>query len=242
MDKMEQAQDEYADTFNGKAGEDSTGYGINPAVAEMDAMAKAFAEPDVVVGAPIKIEKIEAQVLPAATGEASPDPMVESQPEQTEQPATSEAQAPEAKPEFKTFGQAFKYHRAQAMNGGPSTFEWNGKKFTTQLKSEVAPGKAKPAKNKAAAEAAKFESEFINRDKPPANPVDRSKTLAFRDAVNSQPLNLDADPTAMKSIDEIAAGVARAAANKAAKPAPAAPPAKDAYYRGNGIIKQGEKS
>ena len=160
-------------------------------------------------------------------------------PEQTtEQPATAAAAAPE----FKTFGQAFKWHRAQAANGGPSTFEWNGKKFTTQLKSEVAPGKAKPAKNKAVAEAAKFESEFVNRDKPPANPVDRSKTLAFRDAVNSQPLNLDADPTAMKSIDEIAAGVARAAANKPAKPAPAAPPAKDAYYRGNGIIKQGEKS
>lgn len=185
MDKMEQAQDEYADTFNGKAGEDSTGYGINPAAAEMDAMAKAFAEPDVVVGTPIKIEKIEAQVLPAATGEASPDPMVESQPEQTEQPATSEAQAPEAKPEFKTFGQAFKWHRAQAANGGPSTFEWNGKKFTTQLKSEVAPGKAKPAKNKAAAEAAKFESEFVNRDKPPAATLAQAKAKEYADAENA---------------------------------------------------------
>lgn len=44
---------------------------------------------------------------------------------------------PESMPQFKTFGQAFKYHREQAMNGGPSTFDWNGKKFTTRIKSEV---------------------------------------------------------------------------------------------------------
>ena len=180
MDKMEQTQDEYADTFNGKTGEDSAGagYGIDPAKADVDAMVQAFAEPDVKVGAPIKIEKIEAEVLPAATGEAATEPMGEDHPEQAKQSAATEDKTTEAAPEFKTFGQAFKYHRAQAMNGGPSTFEWKGKKFTTQLKSELpAKVKAAPSKANGVTEAEKFERDFVNRDQPTAKPADRSMTL-----------------------------------------------------------------
>ena len=219
MDKMEQAQDEYADTFNGKTGEDSAGagYGIDPAKADVEAMAQAFAEPDVKVGAPIKIEKIEAEVLPEATGEASPEPADKTQPEQPEQSAAPEAKATEAAPEFKTFGQAFKYHRAQAMNGGPTTFEWNGKKFTTQLKSELPAKKAAPAKAKTATEAQKFEDEFVNRDQPK---IDRSKTLAYREGAASQPVNLNEDPTRIKTADEIAAGVVRAGKVAPSEPAP----------------------
>lgn len=218
MDKMEQAQDEYADTFNGKTGEDSegTGYGIDPGKADADAMAQAFTEPDVAVGGPMQTEQIEAEVLPPASGEAGPEPMAESQPEQ--------GAAPEAKtdsmPEFKTFGQAFKYHRAQAMNGGPSTFEWKGKKFTTQLKSEVpAKVKAAPAKAKAkvASESQQFEDEFVNRDQPK---IDRSKTLAYREGAASQPVNLNEDPTRIKTADEIAAGVVRAGKVAPSEPAP----------------------
>lgn len=219
MDKMEQAQDEYADTFNGKTGEDSAGagYGIDPAKADVDAMAQAFAEPDVVVGSPIKIEKIEAEVLPTATGDASPDPMGEADVKQPEQSIAPGAKAAEAAPEFKTFGQAFKYHRAQAMNGGPSTFEWKGKKFTTQLKSEVPAKKVSPAKPKATTEAQMFEDEFVNRDQPN---IDRSKTLAYRDGAASQPVNLNEDPTRIKTADEIAAGVVRAGKVAPSEPAP----------------------
>lgn len=216
MDKMEQAQDEYADTFNGKTGEDSegTGYGIDPGKADADAMAQAFTEPDVAQSAPVRVASIEAEVLPPASGEAGPEPMTEPQAEQSSAP---EAVA-EAMPEFKTFGQAFKYHRAQAMNGGPSTFEWKGKKFTTQLKSEVpVKVKAAPAKAKVASESQQFEDEFVNRDQPK---IDRSKTLAYREGAASQPVNLNEDPTRIKTADEIATGVVRAGKVAPSEPAP----------------------
>lgn len=217
MDKMEQAQDEYADTFNGKAGEGSAGYGIDPSKAEVDAMAQAFAEPDVAVTTPIKIEKIEAEVLPAATGESNSDPMAEANSKQPEESIAPEAKSAEEAPEFKTFGQAFKHYRAQALNGGPSTFEWKGKKFTTQLKSEVPAKKVSPAKPKATTEAQKFEDEFVNRDQPK---IDRSKTLAYREGAASQPVNLNEDPTRIKTADEIAAGVVRAGKVAPSEPAP----------------------
>lgn len=214
MEKMEQAQDEYADTFNGKTSEDSAGYGLDPAKADVDAMAQAFAEPDAATAEPVRTASVEAEVLPPASGEASPEPVAEPQPEQASAP---EAKA-EAMPEFKTFGQAFKYHRAQALNGGPSTFEWKGKKFTTQLKSEVpAKVKASPAKAKTATEAQKFEEEFVNRDQPK---IDRSKTLAYREGAASQPVNLNEDPTRIKTADEIAAGVVRAGKVAPSEPAP----------------------
>ena len=228
MDKMEQAQDEYADTFNGKTGEDAkdAGYGIDPGKADMDAMAKAFSEPEVEVGAPIKIEKIEAEVLPPASGESSPDPVTEAG---TEKPAATEPKA-DATPEFKTFGQAFKYHRAQAQNGGPSTFEWNGKKFTTQLKSEVAA--AKPAAKKSAAkpnaEAAKFEEEFVNRDQPKSG---ESPAKDGRPWYQMGPKN-----TFIREGDEPKNGPIYGS-----KPKSGESPAKDELYRGKGAY-QGELS
>ena len=223
----------------GDAGASDAGYGLDPRQAEVDNMASAFDGAEVTVGEPMNVAKIDAAALPEPSGDMpAADKVAEAQ-----EPSATRAAAVAEAPQFKTFGQAFKWHREQAANGGPSTFDWNGKKFTTQLKSEAKPGKAvaKPVKNRAAAEAAKFESEFVNRDAPPAKPIDRSKTLAFREAAASQPLNLDADPAAMKSIDEIAAGVSRAAANKPAKPVPATPPAKEFYYRGKGT-NQGEMS
>lgn len=243
MNKMEQAQDEYADTFNGKTGEDANdaGYGIDPSKADMDAMARAFVEPDVEVGAPIKIERIEAEILPPGSGESSPDPVVEAE---TEKLTTPDVEV-DATPKFETFGQAFKYHRAQAQNGGPSTFEWNGKKFTTQLKSEVAA--AKPAAKKSAtrpnADAAKFEEEFVNRDQPK---IDRSKTLAYREGAASQPVNLNEDPSKFKTADELAAGVVRAAVLRNEKAPVQAPANKDGHPRyqmgpKNTFIREGDE-
>ena len=240
---------EYENAWKEEKASKSSGYGIDPGKADMDAMAQAFAEPDVKVGEPIKIEKIEAEVLPPASGESSPEPVVEAE---TEKPTTPEVKvdaAPEAKadatPEFKTFGQAFKYHRAQAQNGGPSTFEWNGKKFTTQLKSEVAAAKpaAKKSVAKPNAEAAKFEEEFVNRDQPK---IDRSKTLAYREGAASQPVNLNEDQSKFKTADELAAGVARAAALRDEKAPAQAPAAKDGrpwYQMGqkNTFIQEGDE-
>ena len=63
--------------------------------------------------------------------------------------ATKTVTTAESMPEFKTFGEAFKYHRGK----GNKVFDWKGKTFTTALKSERAAkpaGAAKPARNKAA--------------------------------------------------------------------------------------------
>ena len=68
--------------------------------------------------------------------------------------AKDAAKPAESMPEFKTFGEAFKYHR----KSGDKTFEWKGKTFTTALKSERAAqpkAAAKPTPNKAAAVADK---------------------------------------------------------------------------------------
>ena len=222
----------------GDAGASDAGYGLDPRQAEVDNMASAFDGAEATVGEPMNSAKIDAAALPEPSGDI---PVADKVTEAQEPSATQAAAVAEA-PQFKTFGQAFKWHREQAANGGPSTFDWNGKKFTTQLKSEAKPVKsaAKPTKNKAATEAEKFEREFVNRDKPPANPIDRSKTLAFREAAAGQPLNLDADPSAMKSIDEIAAGVVRAG-----KVAPSEPEKKDgkAWYQAgpkNTFIRNGD--
>lgn len=64
--------------------------------------------------------------------------------------ATKTVTTAESMPEFKTFGEAFKYHRGK----GNKVFDWKGKQFTTELKSERAAkpkAAAKPARNKAAA-------------------------------------------------------------------------------------------
>ena len=55
--------------------------------------------------------------------------------------------AAESAPEFKTFGEAFKYHRSK----GDKAFDWRGKQFTTALKSEMAQAAPKGAQKKAAA-------------------------------------------------------------------------------------------
>lgn len=68
--------------------------------------------------------------------------------------AKDAAKPAESMPEFKTFGEAFKYHR----KSGDKTFEWKGETFTTALKSERAAqpkAAAKPTPNKAAAVADK---------------------------------------------------------------------------------------
>lgn len=76
--------------------------------------------------------------------------------------AKDAAKPAESMPQFKTFGEAFKYHRA----AGDKTFEWKGEQFTTALKSEqrAAPGKAshKPV--------AVGES-VVKRQPPPAAPA-----------------------------------------------------------------------
>jgi hypothetical protein len=221
----------------GDAGASDAGYGLDPRQAEVDNMASAFDGAEAVEpmsDMPDEAQSAQAPAEMKADATSASSNVADSQPKTAEQTT--------AAPEFKTFGQAFKWHREQAANGGPGTFEWNGKKFTTQLKSEAKPVKsaAKPAKNKAAAEAEKFEREFVSRDQPPANPVDRSKTLAFREAAASQPVNLNEDPTRIKTADEIAAGVVRAG-----KVAPSEPAQKDgkAWYQAgpkNTFIRNGD--
>ena len=63
--------------------------------------------------------------------------------------ATKTVTTAESMPDFKTFGEAFKYHRGKDNK----VFDWKGKTFTTALKSERAAkpkAAAKPARNKAA--------------------------------------------------------------------------------------------
>ena len=140
--------------------------GIDPRQADSEAMASAFNAADVTVGAPMPTSEIEgsSQPLPPVSPEpaeavkpvaAAATPALDaadvaaggSRPEQAVKAdalptmtdaAESKPVAEVSKPEFKTFGQAFKWHRQQAANGGPKVFEWNGKKFTTQLKTEAA--------------------------------------------------------------------------------------------------------
>lgn len=47
-------------------------------------------------------------------------------------------------PKKQSFSAAFAKARAEALRGGPKTFEWNGKKYGTALKDETKPA-AKPA-------------------------------------------------------------------------------------------------
>lgn len=62
--------------------------------------------------------------------------------------------AASAKPDFKSFGEAFKWHR----KNGNKVFEWKGKSFNTQLRSEVKPKvKAKPASKAGAEKVAKLD-------------------------------------------------------------------------------------
>lgn len=226
MDNTDQTPDDYADTFNGTASDESSGYGLDPRQADSDAMAAAFDDPEVEVGGPIAERAIEANSLPDLPDEAQSIPG----PAEIEAKSADPAESNPAAPEFKTFGQKFKFYRDKALNGGPKTFDWNGKQYTTQLKSEskapvVAakksmPSKSAPTKPKAAAEAEKFEREFVNRDQPPAKPVDRSKTLAYKAGASSQPVNLSEDPTRIKTADEIATGVARTVKAVPSEPAP----------------------
>ena len=133
---------EFINAFNDDTNEPpqgaAAGYGINPRQADSDEMAAAFNAADVSIGGPMPPREIETYELPPASGDTpatSAEPVTEIQ-------VTEKAVDPTAQPEFKTFGQAFKWHREQAVkNGGSGTFDWNGKKFTTKLKSEVAPPK-----------------------------------------------------------------------------------------------------
>ena len=54
----------------------------------------------------------------------------------------TELKAAAAPQKAQSFGEAFKAARAKALDGGPKTFTWGGKSFTTQVKGE---GGSKPA-------------------------------------------------------------------------------------------------
>ena len=165
---------EFIDTFNGDtdtASKPEPGMGIDPRQADIEAMASAFNAADVSVDAPIPTREIEAststQPLPPASAEpaevvkpvaAAPTPALDGAnvavggpmrvPDMKARPLQPPSGAVQP-PAFKTFGQAFKWHREQAVNGGPKVFEWNGKKFTTRLKTEAAP--TRPAARSAGA-------------------------------------------------------------------------------------------
>ncbi len=134
-----------------KSGSTDAGYGLDPRQADSQAMAEAFNGADVAVGGPNPEPKIEADPLPAPNGNT----MAATPEGESAKPADPIADAKPQTPQFKTFGQAFKYHRQQAANGGPKTFEWNGKQFTTSLKSEVAAAPKKTSTSPAPAAAKK---------------------------------------------------------------------------------------
>lgn len=202
---------EFVNAFNGgialqpKGSGTSTspGYGIDPRQADFDAMASAFDSPDVEVGKPMMESAIEAEPLPEL-----PDESQSSQaPVEMEAKAAEPAERPAVMPEFKTFGQAFKWHREQALkNGGPKVFDWKGEKKHIMIKSEwdamQAAKKAKAEASQKAQEAKQFEAAFVNRDKPavkttgPATvpaagkappAIDRYKTLAIAAPATTAP-------------------------------------------------------
>lgn len=139
----DEAKQEFERAFSGemsdsdKTASTDSGYGITPGLPqdsrdtdqnEMAAFFNAAPEP---AGTSVGAPEVGDGAIPSAAATASP---VAAAGPVKGRPLPA---APEVPPQFKNFGQAFKWHRAQAVNGGPKTFEWNGKKFTTQLKSEV---------------------------------------------------------------------------------------------------------
>ena len=154
---------EFIDAFSGDtdtASKPEPGLGIDPRQADTEAMASAFNAADVSVDTPMPTRDIEAststQPLPPASAEpaeavkpvaAAPTTAIDAAdvaiggpmrvPDMKARPLHPPSGAVQP-PAFKTFGQAFKWHREQATNGGPKVFEWNGKKFTTRLKTEAA--------------------------------------------------------------------------------------------------------
>jgi len=76
---------------------------------------------------------------------------------------TTELKAATAPQKAQSFGEAFKAARAKALDGGPKTFTWGGKSFTTQVKGE---GASKPMVSKPAAPAANKPT--VNKPAAPA--------------------------------------------------------------------------
>jgi len=232
---------EFVSAFNGDTDEQpkeaTAGYGIDPRQADADEMAAAFNAADVSIGAPMPTREIEANELPPASGDTpatSAEPVTEIQ-------VTEKTADPKAPPEFKTFGQAFKWHREQAVkHGGPKVFEWNGQKKTTLLKSEW---EAMQAARKAKANPAAIASVT---SKPPASTsgvatpagktgalvtslaagkapsaIDRSKTLAFKEAVGTPSSPAPYSPALPQSVAPLASYPAAPAGQSKSAPAPA---------------------
>lgn len=140
----DEAQQEFERAFSGemsdsdKTASTDSGYGItpdplqDPRDADHKQMADAFNAASEPTGTSVGAPESGGGAVPSAP--ATPVALAGAE-QVVKQPIEKPPVA--ATPEFKSFGQAFKYHRAQAVNGGPKVFEWNGKRFTTQLKSEV---------------------------------------------------------------------------------------------------------
>jgi hypothetical protein len=125
---------------------------------------------------------------------------------------TTELKAATAPQKAQSFGEAFKAARAKALDGGPKTFTWGGKSFTTQVKGE---GASKPMVSKPAAPAANKPT--VNK---PAAP-----------AANKPTVNKPAAPAVNKP--------AAPAVNKPAAPAankPAAQRPKDSTVTGRQML------
>ena len=105
--------------------------------------------------------------------------------------------AASAKPGFKSFGEAFKWHR----KNGDKVFEWKGKSFNTQLRSEVKPkAKAKPASKAGAEKVAKLDLPAI---KDPVKLPDQAPgfEILFAEAGKSGE-NKPVRPKAFKPVEE----------------------------------------
>lgn len=124
---------------------------------------------------------------------------------ESETAAANAAQKPaeaekSGQPEFKSFGEAFKWHR----KNGDKVFEWKGKSFTTKLATEAAPKRAK-AKPAAAKPAARNAADSVVRVKsdaaqviPPAkDPVkvpEQDAAVFFDEAVRGKPAPIPQKP------------------------------------------------
>lgn len=126
--------------------------------------------------------------------------------------------AASAKPDFKSFGEAFKWHR----KNGDKVFEWKGKSFNTQLRSEVKPKvKAKPASKAGAEKVAKLDLPAI---KDPVKVPDQAPGFEFLFDEATKP----ARSKALKPAEEAAKREVGVSAS--AQPAPKKPSASGSGY------------
>lgn len=145
---MDDTQDDFVGEFEAKRANDGYGLVMDKGSAEKQEMAEVFDAPDVGTmmagdegedaGAQIAMDDapeagagpgVDVTQVASATAEATALPAIEDKAVESQQPAKT-----------MSFGEAFKAARA----AGEKVFKWNGKSYTTALKSEKPTQRIKP--------------------------------------------------------------------------------------------------